>query len=73
MQAFRDYYGDKLCPGLTMNVSIIRDLVPKNFREMVFNELLEDFEFLEMMAAFPGKLIITHIGYHYLVNPETLK
>lgn len=68
MQEFQDYYGDKLHAGVTMNVLIIRDLVPKNLRESVFKELLEDFEYLEMLPAFPGKLILTHIGFHYLAN-----
>ncbi|MCU0843528.1 MAG: hypothetical protein MUC76_01215 [Spirochaetes bacterium] len=68
MQEFHDYYGVQLHPGVTMNVLIIRDLVPRNQREAVFNELLEDLEFLEMLPAFPGKLILTQIGFHYLLN-----
>ena len=74
MQEFQDYYGEQLHPGVTLNVLIIRDLVPRNQREAIFNELLEDMEFLEMLPAFPGKLILTQIGFNYLLNcrSETL-
>ncbi len=72
MQQFLDHYGNSLHAGESLNVAIIRDVVPKNLRESVFTELLEDFEYLEMLPAFPGKLILTHIGYHYLlgIHPE---
>jgi hypothetical protein len=70
MQAFKDYYGDGLYAGLSLNVGVIRDLVPRPEREGVFTELMEGLEFLEMMPAFPGKLILTAIGYHYLINPR---
>ncbi len=68
MEAFKDHYGDGLYAGLSLNVGVIHDLVPRQEREAVFTELLEGLEFLEMMPAFPGKLILTATGYHYLVN-----
>lgn len=68
MQRFLDHYGSELHAGHGLNVSVIRDVVPRNLRERVFSELLEDFEYLEMLPAFPGKLILTHLGYHFLIN-----
>jgi hypothetical protein len=70
MQAFKDHYGDGLYPGLSLNVGVIHELVPRLEREGVFTELLESLEFLEMMPTFPGKLILTAMGYHYLINPR---
>lgn len=68
MQRFLDHYGSELYAGQGLDVSVIRDVVPKNLRERVFSELLEDLEYLEMLPAFPGKLILTHLGYHFLMK-----
>ena len=66
---FPDRFKKDLRAGVTINISIIRDIVPESDREQVLGELIEDLEYIEMMEGkFPGKLILTHKGYHFLMK-----
>jgi hypothetical protein len=69
LQEFIDRYGDDLRAGFRINISALKDLVPVSQRESVLKELLSDHEYIEMIEdRFPGKLILTHKGYHFLMS-----
>jgi len=49
-----------------MPVDILND-IPQSERHAVLDELVNKLEFIEMIESkFPGKLFLTHKGYHYI-------
>ena len=66
LQEFTDR-SDNLRPGITLSISTLKDIVPESERELVLQELILEHQYLEMVEEkFPGKLILTHKGYHFL-------
>ncbi len=71
MQEFTDRSEDDLRAGFRLNVSVLKNIVPESQRESVLQELY-DLEYIEMIEdKFPGKLILTHKGYHFLMSINT--
>ena len=71
MQEFTDRYEEDLRAGYHLNVSVLKSLVPESQRDSVLQELF-DLGYIEMIEKrFPGKLILTHKGYHLLMSINT--
>ncbi|MEJ5360771.1 MAG: hypothetical protein WBK20_03195 [Spirochaetota bacterium] len=68
LQAFKDKYGNDIKAGVPMPVDILNE-IPQSERNTVLQELVNKLEFIEMIESkFPGKLFLTHKGYHYIQN-----
>lgn len=68
LQAFKDSYGNNIKAGVPMPVDILNE-IPQSQRHAVLDELVNKLEFIEMIESkFPGKLFLTHKGYHYIQN-----
>lgn len=71
MQEFTDRYEDDLRAGYHLSVSVLKSIVPESQRDSVVRELY-DLEYIEMIEdKFPGKLFLTHKGYHFLMSINT--
>jgi len=68
MQAFKDAYGNSVKAGVTLSIDTLNQ-IPESDRFSVLHELINTLEFIEMIESkFPGKLFLTHKGYHYIQN-----
>lgn len=66
LQAFKDKYGNNIKSGVPMSVDILND-IPQSQRHAALDELINKLEFIELIEQkFPGKLFLTHKGYHYI-------
>ncbi len=69
MQSFNEHASGNPRAGHMMPFSVMHDVIPSSERAKVLNELLRELEFVEMLEEkYPGKLILTHKGYHYIKN-----
>ncbi|MFW5862781.1 MAG: hypothetical protein ACOCWZ_11070 [Spirochaetota bacterium] len=69
MQAFNEHTKGDPRPGALMPFAVMHDVIPSSERTKTLNELLSELEFVEMLQEkFPGKLVLTHKGYHYIKN-----
>ncbi len=68
MQAFKEKYGNEIKAGMAIPVDVLND-IPQSQRHSVLDELVNKLEFIELIETkFPGKLFLTHKGYHYIQN-----
>ena len=68
MQAFKERYGKDIKAGVTVSIDVLND-IPLSQRHSVLDELINSLEFVEMIESkFPGKLFLTHKGYHFIQN-----